>query len=636
MRPGDTVFEGQDTLPTWAITLVRELVGGGKEAPPHLLTALAALDEVVATARSVAAGRGQMRESDRLSLQKDLSASLKNLGPAVQKVSGAVLRAFQSDDLSKLPQLLADVDGARRLRSSAKALIAELLLARTSRAAWDDAVQAFQTPTPFEMCTLRIAHLHEISARRGQSWDAVQRQLVGVLGDRLFDVAEAGAVEVEVTNENLNESAGLSLERRIEVCRAVVSDAPVEERSIVWMIYGNAALRMPFLRKGPVQFFNGDLPLTAIRDGCPALNTPEFERPTELEHPIATTLFDRLPEQSFVFVRVDVDSRHVADVGRFARGLVSGLVEVADRDAAWRLFEGEAVFTGGQWWGSLGFSDPRQNLHRDDPRYERTGMFLQQLEPGIVERLVIGDERAAAALTQRRWERAVAAAEDPAQRLTLAMRTLEEALPIPRAAGESVRESCERYLIEAWSMGTLHRQLRDAAYHGTASALRPGASRELMELRDAILPSTGHLSFTFKPGTFMERIAEVLSELDELTMQHRMVAEAAHWVSTGTAMAAHIDKLDARFRRLLARTIRQRNAIVHGAQTVPQVIASCEPFIRELCGQVVAQALAAAANGEDPIDRLESARDAWLRQRAALRDGRRPASVVLAGPLIED
>jgi len=101
-------------------------------------------------------------------------------------------------------------------------------------------------------------------------------------------------------------------------------------------------------------------------------------------------------------------------------------------------------------------------------------------------------------------------------------------------------------------------------------------------------------------------------------------------------MNAHIEELDKRFRCLLARTIRQRNAVVHGAQTVPQVIANCEPFIRELCGQVVAQALTAAADGEDPIDRLESARAAWLRQRAALRDGKPPASVVFAGPLTED
>lgn len=263
MRPGDAVFQGQEGLPTWAVTLIRELRRGGKEASPHLLTPLAALDEVIATASSVASGRSQIREADRVSLGKDVSASLKSLGPVVQKVSGAVLCAFQSDDLRRLPQLLVDVDGARRARSSAKALIAELLLPRTSRAAWDDVVQAFETPTPFEKCTVRIAQLREISVRRGQSWDAVERQLVGVLSDRLHHVAGMGAVDVEVTNENLRDLAGLSLERRIELCRAAVGDAPVEEHSIVWMVFGHAVLRASLLRTGPVQFFNGDLPLTS-------------------------------------------------------------------------------------------------------------------------------------------------------------------------------------------------------------------------------------------------------------------------------------------------------------------------------------------------------------------------------------
>ena len=160
----------------------------------------------MATARSVAGGRSQIREADRLSLGKDVSASLKSLGPAVQKFGGAVLRAFQSDDLRRLPQLLADVDGARRARSSAKALIAELLLPRTSRAAWDDVVRAFETATPFETCTVRVAQLREISARRGQSWDAVEGRLVGLLSDRLLYVAQAGAVDVEVTNENFQRS----------------------------------------------------------------------------------------------------------------------------------------------------------------------------------------------------------------------------------------------------------------------------------------------------------------------------------------------------------------------------------------------------------------------------------------------
>src|ERR1035441_8916048 len=47
MRPGDAVFQGQEGLPTWVVTLIRELGRGGKEASPHLLTPLAALAEEI-------------------------------------------------------------------------------------------------------------------------------------------------------------------------------------------------------------------------------------------------------------------------------------------------------------------------------------------------------------------------------------------------------------------------------------------------------------------------------------------------------------------------------------------------------------------------------------------------------------
>ena len=122
MRPSDTIFQGQESLPTWTVTLVRELNAREVQTPSHLLTSIAALDEVVATARSVAGGR-QIQDADRVSLQKDVSTSLDSLGPAVQRSGGAILRAFQTHDLRKLPQLLADVDGASRLRSSVTTVI---------------------------------------------------------------------------------------------------------------------------------------------------------------------------------------------------------------------------------------------------------------------------------------------------------------------------------------------------------------------------------------------------------------------------------------------------------------------------------------------------------------------------------
>lgn len=638
VRPSDAIFRGQDDLTTWTATLIRELGHGGREAPPQVLTAIAALDEVVATCNSVIGGRDGIRDDDVTSLKKDVYESLRGLGPATSKAARAVLQAFQAGDLSSLNKLLLpdkhrpSVAGAKHLRSSAKELIAELLLPRTSLAAWEDVLAAFQNPGSVETCSRRIAQLREIAVRRGQSWDTIERRLVGVLADRYIDIAITRGNVVETAPADPMASAGSTFDERLALCRNVVSEAPTAQDSVVWLVFGGAYLGNLYLHRGAVQFFSGDLPIDAIRDGCPALDRPGFERPLELEDPMAEPFFTPLPEPPFVLARIDVDARHFADVASYARDLVSGLVELAHRDSRWRLFDGEAIYTAGQWWGTLGFSDPRNAEDFDDPRSERTGQFIEDLDARLDDLLVNGDLQTMVALQQRRWELAVAAAKEPAQRVSLAMRTLEEALP----STNGVFGGCERYLMDAWSMWTLGQQLRDAAYYGTGYALRPGATKDQAKLRQEILPSTGDLSFGFNPGVFLKRISEVLAGLQELTMQHRMVDEAALWASTGEKMTTQLQWLDEHFRTLLKRAVRQRNAVMHGGETVPQVVSSCEPFIRELCAQLVSQAIGAAANSEELIDRLERSRNNWLRQRTAIAEnGSVPADIVFAGTLTD-
>ena len=179
----------------------------------------------------------------------------------------------------------------------------ELCLGPTVQAAWEDCVEAFRGDETTDVCELRIAQLRELCTRRGQSWDALQHQLTGLLADQLIYAVSSGAIEADLSQANPLDTAGLSLERRLELCREVVADVPEDQRSIVWLAYGNADIPDAFLRRGPVQFFSHRLPLTAIRDGCPALNLPEFERPTELGDPLADSHFSGLPTDPYVLVR---------------------------------------------------------------------------------------------------------------------------------------------------------------------------------------------------------------------------------------------------------------------------------------------------------------------------------------------
>jgi hypothetical protein len=115
MRPQETQFEGQEQLPLWLATAFRQLRGGGADCPPEFLPPLSALDEVIAIARTVLSGQGQVSSPDRQSLQTDTFSALREIGSHLLDVNRAVIRAFQNDDLTKMRDLLSGAEAARRL-----------------------------------------------------------------------------------------------------------------------------------------------------------------------------------------------------------------------------------------------------------------------------------------------------------------------------------------------------------------------------------------------------------------------------------------------------------------------------------------------------------------------------------------
>ena len=191
----------------WAATLHRELAGGGEQAPPVVLPALAVLDEIDVTTTSLIEGRGDIPEADRTSLGRDVSASLRHLGTATSAAVAPVLRQFQTDDVRPLPRLLTDVDGARRLRSAARLVAEELCLARVSEAAWDDCVAAFRDGADSATCQLRIAQLRELCLRRAHGWEAMASRLGGMLADQPHALLAGGATRSEVAVNDPREAA---------------------------------------------------------------------------------------------------------------------------------------------------------------------------------------------------------------------------------------------------------------------------------------------------------------------------------------------------------------------------------------------------------------------------------------------
>jgi hypothetical protein len=637
VKLSDMMFEGQDRVPAWAASLRRELRAKGGEASPAILTPLAALDEVAATTAALIEGRGEIPEADRSSLGQDVSASLKALGRSTRDAVAAVLSPFQANEVRLLAQLLTDVEGARRLAVSARVVLDELCLPAVSEAAWDDCVAAFRDGDDAATCQLRIAQLRELCVRRGHSWETIDSRVSDLLTDRRLVAAATGATDRNDDDFNPSAPAGLPWERRLELCRGVVGAPVLERASIVWLAYLNADMQKGFMRVGPVQFFTHRLTLEDIRDGCPALNSPEFERPEELADPFANDLFEALPEP-YVLVRVALEPGRIPDIGKHARDLVAGLVDVVNPSSEWVLSTGAAMHSSGGWWGTYSFRDPEdfKRARRSEHRHDHTDEALADFDGRFVSALFAGDDAAHAAVAEQRWLQAVDAAPDPAQRIALTMRTLERALPIPRGAQESLAGAMKRHLLDAWCFDALSREVWDAAYYTIHHLPREGEPSLRDELIAEVFPWTGSLSFTFERAAFIARADELIEALPDLSIEQRVVSETAARMTSGAEALRRLAELEAAFGKLMARTMRQRNAVVHGAATVPAVVETCAPFIRGLAGLVARETISAAITNEEPLLRLEHGRAAWLRQREALRRGAPPVEVLFRGDLRGD
>jgi hypothetical protein len=73
-------------------------------------------------------------------------------------------------------------------------------------------------------------------------------------------------------------------------------------------------------------------------------------------------------------------------------------------------------------------------------------------------------------------------------------------------------------------------------------------------------------------------------------------------------------ELMVQFERLLARTVRQRNLILHGADSAPAVVGSVEVFVGGLQARIARDGLT-AAEADEPLSLLLERRRANVRER---------------------
>jgi hypothetical protein len=633
MRPSDISFVGEDTLPVWLATLVRQLQEGGAQAPLEQLSPVTALEELLAVTGAMVVGHGAPYPDDRTSLKDDLLRSFDALGPA----STALHRTASGDFrqlAARLKDLLDDIAGAHVLRAAAKVLLAELASPPSRVAAFADCVQAFRDGEFVGVCETRLRYLRTVVEAAGHEWSERARRLHEALADDDSLLWVHGALDPPHAGELSHiDRAGLSVDERLCLCEAIVAGAPSARPVVVWLAFANAHVSRFHLRKGPLEFYDSRIWPAVVAGEWPG--NPDWTQPAELAEPDAAHFLHGLPDENFVMVRVALEHASSESARERARDLARAAVELTGWESDWVLMDGAAAHAGSGWFGTMGFDDQREHATRGggNPLLDPVAETLADVEDELLQRLADDEATATALLADTRWRRAVARLPDAEHRVALVVALFERVL-VPSAVGsDKWYGACARYFELLFAFDDVEAQIADAGQYGVHAVSRdPAARDDFLRFDRAIMERPrGH--------SFRVRLAEVIRLAPSLrphvaagSMEERMLAEVEQKSADGPGVAAWLGTSHTRFDRLLARARRQRNAVAHGTRAVPGILETVEPMLNDLAGRLIGAVHYCAVEQRDLIRELERWRLVRLQKLDALAGGARPELLVEWGP----
>lgn len=616
MRPSTAIFMHGGDLPGHLWDLRAQLGGGGGQAPPDAMGLPTALVELGHVCDSAADGRF-MHAHDRQSLVEDLGRSIAAIGPLTASAAAPELADFR-DELNQLSLRLGNAEGARAVVLSLKSVSAALRRPDVVVAAWQDLVAAFddENISP-ETCETSMQNLRELTELRGHLWQGLSSRLQMVLDD------------VVVAHES--GPSATPLDQRLTRCEELISAEPLVVDSAVWFVFGKADLSNMYLSIGPLLLVPRDLvpdgfaPGRVLHDVGPL---PELEYWEDAENHLT-----QIPEEHVVLARVWLPNTFVDQAPQKARTLLESLVEMANPNSRWRLYEGHMIWSGGQhFWGSsfLDVDEWERNSPPVSPMFEGTDRRLTDFKPEFVQRLADEDPSALEAVEDVRWTISLRRAGDAAQRVALGTRALERTLGVARASKESWLDVTTRFLKAPWVRLTLGNGMLDAAVAATSGLpdRYTHNAEQHREIQDRVWPQS-------EPGVRMvdhAELAKVHADYGHLWEENafsgRIVRAACAVLTDPQAALMALTWLEARFDRLVARTERQRNSLIHGTRPAYGVLDTIDRFVNDLNAYMAQESLRTAESGQTPLQELERWRIEGLRRRQELEQGSDPVNVL--------
>lgn len=617
-------------LPRWGRDLARQLENAGAQAPPEVLGAVTSVQELAAYANAVLTGRPARSGDDRTSLRDDLRQALDELGPEVRAAAVPGLTPLRHE-LGRIPQLLREPNGALTLVGLSEATLGALAEPQVLASAWDDLRAAYENGEFAGICELRTRQLSELVHLRGGDWRSTARTMSRVLFDDRMALAELGAIELPEEDARdlgqLQVPAGLGLDERFELARGQLGADPLSGEMVAWICFRAASIRDVYLKLGEIEFFGHQLWPDAVAAGWPG-DVPR----REFQDAWHGFFFDALPDEPFVLVRIPLGEGRLTGGVERARAIARDLVRAAQPHSEWELVRGAAVFVEGEgrgWFGDPLDAREYPELGRFSPEYEPTGYELARIDPDVVEKVVSGARAVQDALRDIEWAETVSGMPDAPQQLALSTRLIERTLPAPE--GEHWTEPVRRYLRDWWAEHEARLLVSDTA-NGAVDLLSSVMSSDNAGSgwRDKLTPSKGMDGYQIRLDETLRAVEDLLEDLPEGSLQGRIAKELQTHSESPDSWLRLLNERRRAFDILLARLVRQRNAVLHGSDTVPRVIGSVVPFALQLQAFVMHKQFEAASAGESLLTALERNRIRIERIRHRLAAGQPPELAMFA------
>lgn len=616
--------------------LTCQLRGGGQRASLGTLGPVAALEELGHACES-AFGGSAPRPGDVESLLDDSCRALLSFGP---EVSGLV--NVHLEDLRELlvGKELRSVQQWRRVELARDAVLRRLAEQDVAAAAWDDAVSVFRRgDKPAEVGERRLLVLRELCELRGHGWfgrNGLSGGLTSLLTRRLYalpgEASEAAAAEDDVDAVE---------RRRLEACRTLIGADLRRGDVAVWLLVREAAFEGCWRRVGPVQFFASEQLRSYPSEAQRELGAEPLEELAEWEEAASHLSLPVIDEPELVaLARVWLPDTAVDGAESKAREIVGALLDVTRDRKLWQLQPGAGVYVTGRGWEPGGVEVPRKGRPRGahHPAFSTVPDQLAAFDEGFIQRFADGDVAARNAMEDARSAVTVGEAPTAAQRVGLGIRALERALRTVTKPGDSWTVSVERYLLGAWSAVELRRWLgavcvnvvegirkKQAHDRYLVSCGLKSADASLdgldVEVEDWFWPDE-----SISPTVRAERVAGLEKELGKPlenfvakhAVEYRQVSDGLAVLSDPTRARALLATQEEQFGRLLKRSLRGRNAVLHGQRASDGALQSVDLFVKDLGRLAVQDLIVTASSGDEPMSALQRQRDLYRRCRSLL------------------